>query len=81
MLGVSWTGAGYEGLGVSATGGKLGGLEGLGGVGPIGMGVEGTGDSAITGTVGGYAIDGVPWVGGGGRTEVSAMGGRLGGVG
>lgn len=39
--GVSWIGDGYEGLGVSAIGGKLGGLDGLGGEGPSGRRVEG----------------------------------------
>ena len=53
MPGGSGTGEGYVGLGVSAKGGVLGGLEGLGGVGPIGLGVLGDVLSAITGTVGG----------------------------
>lgn len=36
ILGVSWTGAGYTGLEVSAKGGMLGGLDGLGGETPGG---------------------------------------------
>jgi hypothetical protein len=81
MPGGSGTGEGYVGLGVSAKGGVLGGLEGLGGMGPMGLGVDGAGVSATTATVDGLDVEGVCWVGAGGRADVSATGGVTEGVG